>query len=518
MNLFKALSKSYLLIFLVLALSLLFRVTNLELIEFKADEGINLFLASRPLFGHEFVPGGTVSSLGITNFPLVNYLLFPLALISLDPSVISFFIALINALAIVAFFVITKRFYNQTIALVASSLIATSPWAILFSRKIWPQDFLFPLFIPFFLSIHKIAIDKDQKYWFLYSLSSLLLIQIHHSVLFFILPLTLVMILYKIKISYKFLILGILIGLIPTLHYIYYQLTSGCFDCRMFLTSGQRVADQANLLLFIRPFQILNQGNFFAVLGEDIIYFSQKFPIAYFFKQLYYLEYILLPIGAFLFYKLFKKTGFIVLPIISLPLIYAFFKLEPHIHYYLIIAPFLFLFLGISFYYLLSNKNKFIKYLSAFLFLTLIIFSLYYNFAFYQTIRNQENISGDYGLIYSEKEKETKKNFKDHKSDPKYSEMVIASYVPYSLMHGDIGISRMLFDAAQTKENMNILENRLREVPIDRTFQHELIAFYTRQVPSKKTVEELRIKSEKNLGLVPVSEEVKNYYNEKVKK
>ena len=89
---YSLLKRSYLLL-IVLALSLLFRITNLDLIEFKADEGINLFLASRPIFGHGFAPGGTVSSLGVTNFPLINYLLLPLVMISKDPRIISFFIA-----------------------------------------------------------------------------------------------------------------------------------------------------------------------------------------------------------------------------------------------------------------------------------------------------------------------------------------------------------------------------------------------------------------------------------------
>src|SRR3990167_3896568 len=128
-------ARKYLPVILILSLSLLFRIANLDLIEFKADEGINLFLSSRPIFGHGFAPGGTVSSLGITNFPLVNYLLFPLVLTSLDPGIISFFIALINSLAIVAFFVIVRRYYNEVIAFSSSALIAISPWAILFSRK-----------------------------------------------------------------------------------------------------------------------------------------------------------------------------------------------------------------------------------------------------------------------------------------------------------------------------------------------------------------------------------------------
>lgn len=511
-------TRNNLAVVVILILSLLFRIINLDLIEFKADEGINLFLATRPIFGHGFVPGGTVSSLGITNFPLVNYILFPLVLVSTDPRVISFFIALINSLAIVAFFVIVRRYYNQVVAFVASALIATSPWAILFSRKIWAQDFIIPMLVPFFLSLHRIIIDKDYKYWFLYVVSALFLIQIHQSVFFFVFPLTIIMILHKVKVNYKYLVTGMLIGLIPALHYVYYQLTSGCFDCKMFLTSGQRVAADPSPLLFIRPLQLMNQGNFFGVLGGDIIYFAQNFPIAYFLKQLYYLEYLLLPIGIILFYKLFMKIRLIVFPIVFLPFVYAFFRLEPHIHYFLIISPFLYLFLGVAFCYFFSNKNSLIKYLSVLAFLLIVVTSLLYNFSFYSTVASQKNIKGDYGPIFSETEKKTKVNFQKFANDSYYKEMIIASYIPYSLTHGDIGIARMLYDPKVTEQNLNNLEERLRLVPIDRRVHQELIAYYTRETPSRVTIEMLRKKSEQIPGLEPVYEEVKNYYNEKVKK
>lgn len=513
MNLFLLFRKNYLLI-LVLFLSLLFRVTNLDLIEFKADEGINLFLASRPIFGHPFVPGGTVSSLGITNFPLINYLLLPFAIISLNPVIISFFIALINSIAIVAFFIIIKRYYNQTIAFFSASLIATAPWAILFSRKIWAQDFLLPLFIPFFLSIHKIIIDKNEKYWFLYSFSSLLLIQIHQSVLFFIFPLTLVIMIKKVKINYKFLLLGAFLGLIPTLHYILFQATTGCFDCKMLLTSGQRVSADRSPLLFLRPFQLINQGDFFPILREDIIYFAQNFKLAYFLKQIYYIEYLMIPIGGIIFYKFFKKMSLIIFPVILLPFIYSFFKLEPQIHYFIIISPFLYLFLGSSFYFFISQKNKLIRYSSFGVFAVLIFVSLYYNFALYQTIRHQQNIKGDYGLIFSVKQKETEMIYKPYKDDPYYKEMIIASYVPYSLTRGNIGISRMLFDPKKTEQNMNLLEERLIKVPADRRIQQELIAYYTRSIPSKKTVKILQSKSLKYPGFESIYGEAREYYNE----
>ena len=116
---------------LVTISALLFRVTNLDLIEFKTDEAVNLLLTAQPIFGHDFVSGGTVSSLGFQNPPIFNYILFPIALTSLDPQIVSLAIALINVAAILGFYFLVKRYYSLATAVIASLLISFSPWAIL---------------------------------------------------------------------------------------------------------------------------------------------------------------------------------------------------------------------------------------------------------------------------------------------------------------------------------------------------------------------------------------------------
>src|SRR3989344_36197 len=158
-------SQTFLLFIIIFFVSAIFRLTNLDLIEFKTDEAINLLLASRPLFGHSFAPGGTVSSVGILNPPFFNYILFPFTFLTLDPRGISFFIGLINSLAIAFFFLAIKKYYGTTIAFITTILIALSPWSILYSRKIWTQDLLFPFFIPLFFSIHKLILEKKMFYW-----------------------------------------------------------------------------------------------------------------------------------------------------------------------------------------------------------------------------------------------------------------------------------------------------------------------------------------------------------------
>ena len=215
----KVLLSNPFLFLLILLLSLIFRVTNLGLIEFKTDEAINLLLASRPLFGHPFAPGGTVSSIGILNPPLFTYLLFPLTVISLDPRWISFSIALINSISIAFLFLVIKKYYNKNIALISTILMAFSPWAIIYSRKIWTQDLLIPFFVPFFYSLHKLLIEKKQIFWIPYAIFALFLIQLHQIIIVFIAIITAFLLLQKIKINVKYILVGSAIGIVPLIPY-----------------------------------------------------------------------------------------------------------------------------------------------------------------------------------------------------------------------------------------------------------------------------------------------------------
>ena len=134
---------NFVLFLIVIGLSAIFRLTNLDLIEFKTDEASNLFLSSRLLYGHSLPPGGISTSTGILNPPLFNYLLLPFTFISTNPKFITFIIAFTNVIAIGFLYLIIKKYYNITLALIVSLLIAFSPWAIIFSRKIWPPDMVF---------------------------------------------------------------------------------------------------------------------------------------------------------------------------------------------------------------------------------------------------------------------------------------------------------------------------------------------------------------------------------------
>ncbi len=502
--------KNIFLFSLVFLIACIFRLTNLDLIEFKADEAINLFLASRPIFGYPFPPGSTVSSLGVLNFPLFNYMLFPFVLISRDPKLISFFIALINALSVGILYLIFKKYYGQTVGIISSVIIALSPWAILFSRKIWIQDLVIPLTIPLLFAIHKIIFDKENKYYLLLAFSLLILIQLYLPSIFFVVPFLVLLFAFKNHIDYKYFIAGGLIGLIPTIPYLAYQITNACPDCQALFAVNDRLNPQYFSSIFIRPFQILGRGNFQTVLGDDMLTLSLLYPLSYHAQKIFYLEYILIPIGAILYFKKYIRMRFLLLSAIALPIVYYLLHLEPFIHYFIILVPLLSLFVGVAITRLFE-LNQIGRIAAISIFLLICSASIAFNTGFYSLIRANGGLKGNYGGIYENSARDHKKLLANYINDPHYEEMYLTSFIPYNLMHGNIGIAKTIYPRHITEAKLPELEKRLKEFPLDPRVHAELIAYYT-DSPSLSKLIMLAHKTAENQEFVPIYNEVKDFY------
>lgn len=502
-----------LLAIVILAASV-FRLTNLNVIEFKPDEAINLFLASRPLFGHPFPPGSTVSSIGILNPPLANYLILPFAFLSVDPKAVSCLIAVLNIMAIGAFFLLISKYYDRLTALIASLLMAFAPWPILLSRKIWAQDFIFPLTIPLFFSLHQIVYEKKEKHWITFVFFSLLLLQLHQSTIFFLVPLTLFMLLSKAKLNIKYVFVGLVLGVIPMIPYFFYFFPKISTDPQAIFVAKQRLTSNYYPIIFLRPLQLASQGNFFYIFGQDIVSFAKNFPLAFGLRRIFYLEYLLIPLGLIIIWWKKPKIRFLILATTALPIVYFFAHIEPFVHYFAILVPVIFLSLGISLSTMIGHSKKLYKIIGASLLFILLATSIIYDASFFQLLNQLKTFKGDYGMSFVEVEQNALKHFSRYKDDPHYQEMVLASYLPKYFLLGNLPVGKMLYPPEKTKAQLPLLEERLQQVPDDPRIQNELLAFYTSTPPTKDTIELLQAKAKKILGYQPILEEVEKIFGE----
>lgn len=507
----KKISNTKFIFILIVSCALLFRATNLDVIEFKTDEASNLFLASRPIFKHPFPYGGIVSSVGILNPPLFIYSLFAIASFTLSPKIITLIIALLNSFMLGFFFLFLKNYYSKMLAFICSIFLVFSPWSIIFSRKIWPPDLIPPISILLLYSLHKVVISKKMIFWIPIIVCSLFLTQLDFSSAFFVLLLAFFLILQRPKINFLYITLGLFIGLIPVIPYIIYELTNKCPDCSLLLNLEENLPINRSLEVFIRPLQVLNQGNFHHLLGDDTLTFAKEFPFTYSFRRLLYIEYLLIPLGIFIFWRKYKRLRFLTYSILVLPFVYFLFRLKPAMHYFIIISPLLSIFLGISFLTFLNLRNKIVKYLSYFLIAVLLITSISFDFSFFKFLGDKKGLKGDYGTSLYIVKKENEEALKAYKSDKNYQEMFIANYLPLWIFHGTSPFAKMVYPYDKTKKNLMSLEKRLKEVPSDPRVIQELVTYYTTN-PTRPTIDELRFKKLNILGYKKIFDEVYYFY------
>lgn len=474
------------LIFLViLAFSLLFRISNLNSIEFKTDEAVNLLLAARPVLHHSLLSGGTVSSIGILNPPFFNYILTPITFFTLDPKAFSFLIALINSISIAFFYLIVKKYYGQIIAFTSTVLFSLSPWAIIYSRKIWEQDLLVPFFVILFYSAHKIIKEKKQIFWLPLALFSVLLIQLHQVVILFIVLTFIFMLIEKVKLNLKYILIGAALGVIPLLPYFNYEAKWGYPDFKAIFSSQGKLTSGRSTELFLRPLEITGQGYISFEVGSDLGTLINKFPFMKEVRTIFYFEYILIVAGAFICIKKIRSLRFLSIPTILLPFLYFFLKIEPFMHYYIVVLPILFLFLGVAFKFLLDQKNRLFKFASFILFLLLVTSSIYFDFSFFTLLKEQGRFNGDYG--------DTLGNSENHLKYTKYNELFLSQFIPLEYSFGYNPFARMIYSDT-SPEKIPLLEKQL-QTSDDPRIQQELLAFYTKEPINLRTIDTLRKKN-----------------------
>jgi len=120
------------------------RMARPDLTEFKADEGRLLSLALATSDG-DIARHGIASSVGFPNAPMSVWLYALPLTVWPHPYAATLFTGLLNTLAVAGVYWLARRTWGVGAALAAALLLATGPWAILFSRKIWAQNLL-PLF------------------------------------------------------------------------------------------------------------------------------------------------------------------------------------------------------------------------------------------------------------------------------------------------------------------------------------------------------------------------------------
>jgi len=129
-----------------------------------------------------------------------------------------FMVAWLNSLAILFIYLTGRDMFDQRTGLLAALLMCVSPWAIIFSRKIWPQCYLPFTSAIIIFSLYR-AIKSHKPFYFLiggFALGASLQL---HPTAFFIIPVILILLLINRSQIYSIFIvvLGVFAGYFPIL-------------------------------------------------------------------------------------------------------------------------------------------------------------------------------------------------------------------------------------------------------------------------------------------------------------
>ncbi|MBN1286988.1 MAG: glycosyltransferase family 39 protein [Anaerolineae bacterium] len=180
---------------LILLLAAVMRMGWPGITEFKRDEALLSQAALDMARGRSFPLHGIRSSVGLPNPPVSVYLFAIPYAISSNPVMATWFVGLLNVLAVALGWRLARRYFGRWAALTAALLYAASPWAVLYSRKIWAQDLLPPFAVALVYTGLRGFVDDDgarQRRQAVHIVLLALAVQIHMAAVS-LAPLTLVL-------------------------------------------------------------------------------------------------------------------------------------------------------------------------------------------------------------------------------------------------------------------------------------------------------------------------------------
>ncbi len=191
------------------------------LTEFKADEGRLLTAALTMSDGH-FAWRGISSSVGFPNAPMSVWLYSIPLFIRQHPYAATLFTGLLSVVAVGLTYWLARRYWGARAAVAAALLLAASPWAILFSRKIWAQNLLPAFVVGWAIGAALAYVDGRRPYLILHFVCLAVAAQIHPAALGLV-PATLIyLIVFRRRVDWRYLIVGGLLAALTAAPFLWY--------------------------------------------------------------------------------------------------------------------------------------------------------------------------------------------------------------------------------------------------------------------------------------------------------
>jgi hypothetical protein len=136
-------------------------------------------------------------------------------------------VALANVVGVWLCYLVGKRYFSTFVGLCSAAVFAVSPWAIVYSRKIWAQDLLPPLTCLFLLALHSFVVEKRPRtvVWLFVLVAAAT--QIHFSAWVLAVVLAAALVLGRDAVSWRWVALGAAAALLLYAPYLWHLVVLG---------------------------------------------------------------------------------------------------------------------------------------------------------------------------------------------------------------------------------------------------------------------------------------------------
>ena len=218
------------LLVIILLVAAFLRMGQPGLVEFKRDEALLFSLALDMAEFQTFHVRGISSSVGFPNFPMSVWLYaLPLLLWKHVYSAI-LFTGLLNVAAVFGCWWLTRRYWGNTAAFAAAIFFAVSPWAVFHSQKIWAQNLLPPLVVGWAIGAALTFVEKRPRFILLHLLCLAVAVQVHLAGIALIPATAVFIIVFRKRLDWRWVLLGMGLGLLTAVPFLNYLLSSGRID------------------------------------------------------------------------------------------------------------------------------------------------------------------------------------------------------------------------------------------------------------------------------------------------
>jgi hypothetical protein len=400
----KKTAKDWIGILAVIALAAYLRLNLIGYTEFKADEADAAFQTMAAVREGVMPDAAWTTSVGIAPPPLIEYLLIPPALITAEPAQLSAYVAVFNVAGVLLCYMFMSRFFGRRAGIFSSLLFAVNPWAVLYSRKLWPQDFLPTFTLLFMYCIFEWGARRRREYLAPATVCLTCLWPLHLTTLAMALIPPAVWLILRPPTDYRHVLVGLAASALLFLPYIYHEYET---DFSGFAFEAGKPTDWKAAIAYglTMPVNMATTRGLAASLGGDYKDFRKSAPDI---PLLDFAAEAILIFGACLLIAgLRTKPAYLILSLwLAMPIVVTFacqmMGTPTYPHYFLLLMPLQYMLIGLAFDSAVSSfsgkRDRVLAAATILLLLSLAAYQAVDTMRFQEFVSGRENVKGDYGM------------------------------------------------------------------------------------------------------------------------